>query len=170
MNRGCDAADGQRSWWERRRKGDRRRAHFPAAWPLILLAWVWLERSRLEVIPFQRPLASSPRSQRVSRTILLKCNIHSTNGAALSTRVLPRGEAGDSPLPSSVKVLLEPAGEPGQPQTLPPAVVECPTHSLLAGHTLLPRPFSVSKDPLYLPHPPRGSVCVADSPSHSAPD
>lgn len=95
--------------------GDRRRAHFPAAWPRILLAWVWLERSRLEVIPFPRPLAASPQP--------VKCNIHSTNGAALATRVLPRGEAGDSPLPPSL-CEREAAGEPGQRQTLPAAVVE----------------------------------------------
>lgn len=114
MDRGCDAAEGRGSG-ERRREEDRRRAQFPAVGPL-LLAWVWLERSRLKVIPFQRPLAALLPAG----IFLLKCNIHSANRVALSTRVLHRGEASDSPLPSSVQVRLEPAEDPSRAQTLPP--------------------------------------------------
>lgn len=52
---------------------------------------------------------------------------------------------GDSPVPSSVKVLLEPALVPRQPRhSLPPALLECPRHSPLACYTLFPGPWGLS--------------------------
>lgn len=122
------------------------------------------------MFPFERLLAFSPCRQAFSGTFLFKSNIRSTNRAAFFTRVLDVGEDGDSPLPSSVKVHLEPAREHCQPQILPSSLppscfggVPYPLSPSLL-HPLS-RPLLCPQASSLPPTPLRGTVCVIHSPS-----
>lgn len=76
------------------------------------------------------------------------------------------GESGDSPLPSSVKVLLEPALVPCQPQDTPSLLLCWSVLATLLGPvTLSFQPLLCPQEPSLPPTPLERRIYITDSPS-----